>query len=111
MAFPGPSSSLSLVVCGSPTTRVLIVDGAPEIGSELIGGSEREPDLEELKKNLVRQGEDLKVYEWYLDTRRYGSVEHAGFGMGVDRVVRWVTLTEHIRDTIPFPRTPARYRP
>ncbi len=84
---------------------------APEIGSELIGGSEREPDLEELKKNLVRQGEDLKVYEWYLDTRRYGSVEHAGFGMGVDRVVRWVTLTEHIRDTIPFPRTPARYRP
>lgn len=84
---------------------------APEIGSEIIGGSEREPDLEELEKNLERQGEDLKAYEWYLDTRRYGSVQHAGFGMGVERVVRWVTLTEHIRDTIPFPRTPARYYP
>lgn len=84
---------------------------APEIGSEIIGGSEREPDLEELEKNLVRQGEDLKSYEWYLDSRRYGSVQHAGFGMGVERVVRWVTLTEHIRDTIPFPRTPARYYP
>ncbi len=84
---------------------------APEIGSEIIGGSEREPDLEELKRNLVRQGEDLKAYEWYLDTRRYGSVQHAGFGMGVDRVVRWITMAEHIRDTIPFPRTPARYYP
>jgi asparaginyl-tRNA synthetase len=84
---------------------------APEIGSELIGGSEREPDLEELRKNLLRQGEDPKAYEWYLDSRRYGSVPHSGFGMGVDRVVRWVTLADHIRDTIPFPRTPARYYP
>ncbi|MEE9592996.1 MAG: asparagine--tRNA ligase [Thermoplasmata archaeon] len=84
---------------------------APGRGGELIGGSEREPDLETLKANLVRTGEDPKAYDWYLDTRRYGSVPHSGFGMGVDRVVQWVLDLEHIRDTIPFPRTPTRYAP
>lgn len=84
---------------------------APEIGGELIGGSEREPDLETLKANLLRQGEDLQAYEWYLDTRRYGSVQHAGFGMGVDRLVQWICRLDHIRDTIPFPRTLTRYAP
>ncbi len=84
---------------------------APEIGGELIGGSEREADLEALKANLVREGEDLAAYEWYLDTRRYGSVQHSGFGMGVDRLVQWICKLDHIRDAIPFPRTPARYAP
>ncbi|MFQ5920316.1 MAG: asparagine--tRNA ligase [Thermoplasmata archaeon] len=84
---------------------------APGRGGELIGGSEREPDLETLKANLVRTGEDPKAYDWYLDTRRYGSVPHSGFGMGVDRLVQWVLDLEHIRDTIPFPRTPTRYSP
>lgn len=84
---------------------------APEIGGELIGGSEREPDLGTLKANLLRQGEDLKAYEWYLDSRRYGSVQHSGFGMGVDRLVQWVCGLEHVRDAIPFPRTPSRYAP
>ena len=84
---------------------------APGRGGELIGGSEREPDLETLKANLVRTGEDPKPYDWYLDSRRYGSVPHAGFGMGVDLVVQWVLGLEHIRDTIPFPRTPTRYAP
>ncbi len=84
---------------------------APGRGGELIGGSEREPDLETLKANLVRTGEDPKAYDWYLDTRRYGSVPHSGFGMGVDRVVQWVGDLEHIRDTNPFPRTPSRYTP
>ncbi len=84
---------------------------APGRGGELIGGSEREPDLEVLKANLVRTGEDPKAYDWYLDTRRYGSVPHSGFGMGVDRLVQWVCDLEHIRDAIPFPRTPTRYAP
>ncbi len=84
---------------------------APGKGGELLGGSEREPDLETLKANLVRTGEDPEAYDWYLDTRRYGSVPHSGFGMGVDRVVQWVGDLEHIRDTIPFPRTPSRYAP
>ncbi|MFQ5837946.1 MAG: asparagine--tRNA ligase [Thermoplasmata archaeon] len=84
---------------------------APEIGGELIGGSERESDLETLKANLLRQGEDLKAYEWYLDTRTYGSVQHSGFGMGVDRLVQWICLLDHVRDSIPFPRTITRYYP
>ncbi|MFQ5919220.1 MAG: asparagine--tRNA ligase [Thermoplasmata archaeon] len=84
---------------------------APGRGGELIGGSEREPDLETLKANLVRTGEDPKAYDWYLDTRRYGSVPHSGFGMGVDRLVQWVLDLQHIRDAIPFPRTPTRYSP
>lgn len=84
---------------------------APEIGGELIGGSEREADLETLKANLLRQGEDLEAYDWYLDSRRYGSVQHSGFGMGVDRLVQWICLLDHVRDTIPFPRTLTRHKP
>ncbi len=84
---------------------------APEIGGELIGGSEREADLDVLKANLLRQGEDLEAYEWYLDSRRYGSVQHSGFGMGVDRLVQWLCLLDHVRDAIPFPRTLTRYYP
>ncbi|MCI4347388.1 MAG: asparagine--tRNA ligase, partial [Thermoplasmata archaeon] len=50
-------------------------------------------------------------YEWYLDLRRHGSIPHAGFGTGIERIMRWVTRREHIRDTTPFPRTPARHTP
>jgi len=78
---------------------------------ELIGGSEREADLETLRRSLVEQGEDPKAYEWYLDTRRYGSVQHAGFGMGMERLIQWICKLDHIRDTVPFPRTPARFAP
>lgn len=84
---------------------------APEIGDEIVGGSERETDIEILKQALVEEGEDLKNYEWYLDTRRYGGVQHSGFGMGVDRVVQWICKLNHIRDAIPFPRTVSRYYP
>lgn len=84
---------------------------APQRGGELIGGSEREPDLTALEANLRRQGEDPRAYRWYLDSRRYGSVPHAGFGMGVDRLVQWLCGLDHIRDAIPFPRTPSRYAP
>jgi asparaginyl-tRNA synthetase len=78
---------------------------------ELVGGSERESDLEVLKASLVEQGEDPKAYDWYLDTRRYGSVPHAGFGMGIERLVQWICKLPHIRDGIAFPRTPARFSP
>ncbi len=84
---------------------------APEIGGELIGGSERESDLKTLEANLLREGVDLKAYDWYLDTRRYGSVQHSGFGLGVDRLVQWICHLDHIRDAIPFPRTTTRYYP
>ena len=78
---------------------------------EIVGGSERESDIEVLRKSLVEQGEDPKAYDWYLDSRRYGSVPHAGFGMGVERLIQWICKLPHIRDAIAFPRTPARFAP
>ncbi|MFQ6107351.1 MAG: asparagine--tRNA ligase [Thermoplasmata archaeon] len=84
---------------------------APEIGDEIIGGSERENDIETMRENLVREGEDVSSYEWYFDTRKYGAVPHSGFGMGIDRVVQWICKLNHIRDAIPFPRTLTRTYP
>ncbi|MFW5928103.1 MAG: amino acid--tRNA ligase-related protein, partial [Thermoplasmatota archaeon] len=82
----------------------------PHVG-ELIGGSVRETSVESLKSRLEEEGEDVSIYEWFLDTRRYGSVPHAGYGLGVERVIMWLCNLDHIRDAIPFPRTPTRYRP
>ncbi|MBU0470202.1 MAG: asparagine--tRNA ligase [Nanoarchaeota archaeon] len=84
---------------------------APEGYGEIIGGSHREPELEEIKKRLKEQGEDPKEYEFYLDTRRYGSVPHGGFGLGVERIITWICGLDNIKDSIPFPRTMERYRP
>src|SRR3989344_2390784 len=84
---------------------------APERNGEVIGGSQREHNLEEIKKRLVQQGENPLNYEFYLDTRRYGSVPHGGFGMGVERIVKWICGLETIKDAIPFPRTVERYKP
>ncbi len=84
---------------------------APEGYGEIIGGSQRDTDIEELKKSLKKEGEKVSNYEWYLDTRRYGSVPHSGFGMGVERVVSWICGLDNIKDAIPFPRTMLRFKP
>jgi len=84
---------------------------APEGHGEIIGGSHREHDIEKVKKRLKEDGEDPKEYEFYLDTRRYGSVPHGGFGMGVERVIKWICGLDTIKDAIPFPRTMERYKP
>lgn len=84
---------------------------APEGYGEIIGGSEREYDIKEIKKRLREQGEDPKEYEFYLDTRRYGSVPHGGFGFGIERVVAWICGLDNIKDAIPFPRTMTRSKP
>ncbi|MCI4337841.1 MAG: asparagine--tRNA ligase [Thermoplasmata archaeon] len=84
---------------------------APEGYGELVGASCRETDNTRLRERLVATGVNPEEYGWYLDLRRYGSVPHAGFGLGIERVLRWVTRREHIRDTTPFPRTPARLTP
>ena len=73
--------------------------------------ADADTDLGTIEKALKEQGEDPKAYEWYLDSRRYGSVQHAGFGMGVERLLQWICKLEHIRDAVPFPRTPARFVP
>jgi len=84
---------------------------APEGYGEIIGGSERETDINLLQSRLEAQGIPLDAYQWYLDLRRFGSVPHSGFGLGIERVVRWVCKLEHIRDAVPFPRTVARVYP
>lgn len=84
---------------------------APEGHGEIVGGSERDTNIEELKKWLVAQGEKAENYEWYLDSRRYGSVPHSGFGLGVERVVSWICGLDNIKDAIPFPRTMLRKAP
>lgn len=84
---------------------------APECYGEIIGGSERETNLQKIKDRLAEMGEDPANYEFYLDTRKYGSVPHGGFGMGVERLISWICHLENIKDAIPFPRTMLRIRP
>ncbi|PSB24569.1 asparagine--tRNA ligase [Stenomitos frigidus] len=78
---------------------------APKIG-EIIGGSQREERLDVLERRIQAQGLDLAEYWWYLDLRRYGTVPHAGFGLGFERLVQFLTGMSNIRDVIPFPRAP-----
>lgn len=84
---------------------------APEGYGEIIGGSEREDDYETLRKEIIDFGLNVADYEWYLDLRRYGSVPHSGFGLGLERMVTWISGTEHIREAIPFPRLLNRIYP
>jgi len=84
---------------------------APEGYGELIGGSQRIHDLELLEKKLKEFGLPHEPYEWYLDLRRYGSVPHSGFGLGVERTVAWICGLKHVREAIPFPRQLYRLRP
>ena len=83
----------------------------PEGYGEIVGASCRETDIARLKERIGQIGARTEEYEWYLDLRRHGNVPHAGFGLGVERVVRWMLRREHIRDTTPFPRTPSRHTP
>ena len=77
----------------------------PGVG-ELIGGSQREDDFEKLKSRMEAMDLDIETYSWFLDLRKYGTVPHAGFGVGFERLVMYVTGMENIRDVIPFPRAP-----
>ncbi|MCQ2569404.1 MAG: asparagine--tRNA ligase [Limosilactobacillus sp.] len=84
---------------------------APEGYGEIIGGSERETDYDTLLQAVKDAGLDPKVYEWYLDLRKYGTVPHSGFGLGLERFLTWITKTDHVRETIPFPRLLNRLYP
>jgi asparaginyl-tRNA synthetase len=84
---------------------------APEGYGEMIGGGQREDNLDILIERIRHHDLPLKPFEWYLDLRKYGSVPHSGFGLGLERMVAWVCGTKHIRETIPFPRTMTRLEP
>ncbi len=92
--------------------RALCVDVlAPEGYGEIIGGSQRVDDYDLLKQRIEEHGLPLAAFQWYLDLRRYGSVPHCGFGMGIERVVAWICKLDHVRETIPFARTLNRIYP
>ncbi|MCK4669603.1 MAG: asparagine--tRNA ligase [Nanoarchaeota archaeon] len=84
---------------------------APEGYCEIVGGSQRSTDVEDMIKRLKAMGEDPKNYEWYFDLRKYGSVPHSGYGVGVERVIAWICGLENIKDAIGFPRTMLRKTP
>ena len=84
---------------------------APEGYGEIVGGSERETDINLLIDRIKEEELNQEDYEWFLDLRRYGSVPHSGFGMGLERVVAWICKLPHVRETIPFARTIGRLNP
>ena len=84
---------------------------APEGYGEIIGGGERESSLETLESAIAHHQLPKEAFEWYLDLRRYGTVPHAGFGMGVERCVAWICGLHHVRETIPFARMMERITP
>jgi len=84
---------------------------APEGYGEIIGGGQREDDIDILTNSIRHHDLPLEPFKWFLDLRKYGSVPHSGFGLGLERVVAWICGTKHIRETIPFPRTMTRLDP
>lgn len=84
---------------------------APEGFGEIIGGSQREDNLEFLIERIKEHDLPMEAFEWYLDLRKYGSVPHSGFGLGIERLVSWICNLEHIRESIPFARRPNRITP
>jgi asparaginyl-tRNA synthetase len=84
---------------------------APEGYGELIGGSQREDDYDKLLQRIKELDYPVKDYEWYLDLRKYGSVPHSGYGLGLERLVTWICKLDHLRESIPFPRMMERFMP
>jgi asparaginyl-tRNA synthetase len=84
---------------------------APEGYGEIIGGGQRIHEIEKLMARIQEHKLPEEEFRWYLDLRRYGSVPHSGFGMGIERVVAWICGLDHVRETIPFPRTLYRLYP
>ncbi|MBM4287022.1 MAG: asparagine--tRNA ligase [Deltaproteobacteria bacterium] len=96
---------------GDPRTVLCVDVLAPEGVGEIVGGSQREDDLEALLERLEEHHLPREPLEWYLDLRRYGSVPHSGFGLGLERLVAWICGLHHVREAIPFPRLMDRLAP
>ena len=91
--------------------KALGVDIIAPVAGEIVGGAVREEDHDELKRRVIEHELPLEAFEWYLDLRKFGTVPHGGFGIGLERTVSWITGVEHVRECIPFPRTMTRLRP
>ena len=83
----------------------------PEQGLEIVGGSQRSTDIKEIEESLKKDGEDPKNYKFYIDLRKYGSVPHSGYGVGLERVIQWICKLDNIKDSIAFPRNMTRWSP
>ena len=94
-----------------PKTALCFDMIAPDGYGEIVGGSQRSTDADNMKKRLMDSGEKSENYEWYFDLRKYGSVPHSGYGLGVERLVSWICNLDNIKDAIPFPRTMLRFKP
>ncbi len=109
-----PSAAKAFYMQPDPADDTLSLSAdllAPEGYGEIIGGGERISDLALIERRLAEHKLPAEAFDWYLDLRRYGTVPHAGFGLGIERTVAWVCGLEHIRETIPFPRMLHRLRP
>lgn len=111
-AWPARAKAFYMQPFDDDTSRVKNNDMiAPEGYGEIIGGSQRIHDLKLLEERIAQHGLPGEAFEWYLDLRRYGSVPHSGFGMGLERVLAWITGAHHLREVIPFPRMLTRLYP
>ncbi len=110
--YPAAVKAFYMEPDAADPTKALCVDVlAPEGYGEIIGGSQRVASYDLLKQRILDHGLPLEAFQWYLDLRKYGSVPHAGFGMGIERVVAWMCGLDHVRETIPFARTLNRIYP
>lgn len=110
--YPAEAKAFYMKSDPNDTRLVLCVDVlAPEGYGEIIGGSQREDDFETLLSRMAEENIPREPLEWYLDLRRYGSVPHSGFGMGLERTLAWICGLKHVREAIPFPRMMDRIYP
>ncbi len=109
-----PAASMAFYMQPDPDRPEVVLSAdllAPEGYGEIIGGGQRIHDLALLRRRLAEHGLPRETYQWYLDLRRFGSVPHSGFGLGIERTVAWICGLEHIREAIPFPRMLNRLTP
>ena len=110
--YPAAVKAFYMQPDANDPSKALCVDVlAPEGYGEIIGGSQRVDDYDLLKSRIEAHGLPMAAFQWYLDLRKYGSVPHSGFGMGIERCVAWICGLEHVRETIPFARTLNRIYP
>ena len=110
--YPADVKAFYMKTDPKDSTKALCVDMlAPEGYGEIIGGGQREDDFNILLAKIKEHNLPMEAYDWYLDIRKYGSVPHSGFGLGIERTVAWICGLKHIRETIPFPRTLNRLQP